>query len=413
MNGKYMIFEIPEEINYIISTLEQSGYEAWLAGGCVRDFCMGIKPKDYDICTSARPEQITPLFGKTINTGIKHGTITVRINNFSVEVTTFRVDAGYTDHRRPDFVIYTGLLTEDLKRRDFTINAMAYHPSRGLVDPYNGQKDLTGKVIRTVGDPNERFREDALRMLRAIRFKARFNFELEQETKKAIQLLAETIQFVSAERILSEINEILLSPRPEAFMSLFDLGLMPYIFKLPVPSMPDMKYFGKLNNKLSLRWAALLWQMGFDNKDVEKVCHDFKMSTLLTKEIKGILRILTNPLPVTEYNIRLLMSSANINMIHDSLNILQSYGAFPDRNNKMERIIGEITKNNHCVHISDLAVKGNDLLSLGLSPGKLIGDLMETLFLCVLQIPSLNRKDILLAFARHMLSRFPYEKQSS
>ena len=260
-----MIFDIPEEISYIISTLEHNGFEAWLIGGCVRDFCMGIKPKDYDICTSARPEQIAPLFDKTINTGIEHGTVTVVINSYSVEVTTFRIDSDYTDHRRPDFVIYSGSLTKDLKRRDFSINAMAYHPSRGIMDPYNGRKDIADRIIRTVGDPAERFKEDALRMLRAIRFISRFNFELEHETKNAIQLLANTIQFVSAERILSEINEILLSSNPEAFILLFELGLIPYIIKIPIPSIPDMKLFRKLD-KSSLRWAALLWKMDLPAK---------------------------------------------------------------------------------------------------------------------------------------------------
>jgi len=401
-----MQFNIPEEVNYIISKLEHNGYEAWLVGGCVRDFCMGITPKDYDICTSARPEQIAPLFDKTINTGIKHGTITVLANNYSVEVTTFRVDSIYTDHRRPDFVVYSDLLTEDLKRRDFSFNAMAYHPQREIIDPYNGQKDITDRIIRTVGNPMERFKEDALRMLRAIRFKARFNFEIQQETKKAIQLLAPTIQLVSTERILSEINEILLSSHPEAFISLFDLGLIPYIFKLPIPSIPDMKFFGKLDNKLSLRWSALLWLMGFDNTDVKKICHDFKMSISLMKEISDITGILTSPLPETDYGIRLLMSSVKLDLIYDSLSILKSYGAFTDRIEKIEKSINLILENKHCTHLSDLAVDGYDLLGLGIPPGKLIGELLEMLFICVLQNPSLNRKDVLLDFADIISSGF-------
>lgn len=453
-----MLFDIPAEVNHIIYELEQSGFEAWLVGGCVRDFLMGIIPEDYDICTSAIPEQIAPLFEKTIGTGIKHGTITVIINHYSIEVTTFRVDSNYTDHRRPDSVIFSHSLVEDLKRRDFTMNAIAYHPVKGIIDPYNGQKDIADKIIRTVGDPIERFKEDALRMLRAIRFKARFNLDIHIETKNAIGLLANTIEFVSNERVLAEINKILTSPHPEAFLALFELGLIQYIFPVPIPSIPDMTAFNQLNKKLSLRWSALLRQMGFcykdktcdksaksgmcrmcsqvsmsdkdsmidmggkDNKDnmddmdgkggrcdksdIEKICHKLKMSNTAVKEISTITDILTRPLPYTCYSIRLLMSSIAPHLIFDSLNILRNYELFVPKIKKIENTMRIIIKNKHCIRLSDLALDGNDLIDCGLTPGKPLGQLLEMLFLCVLQKPELNRKDILLDLADRISSKF-------
>ena len=203
---------IPGEAEEIITTLEANGHEAYLVGGCVRDALMGRTPKDYDICTSALPQQVILLFDKTIPTGVNHGTVTVMLRNLPFEVTTFRTDADYTDHRHPDTVLFSGSLLQDLERRDFTINAMAFHPVKGIIDPFDGLDDLRKKLIRTVGEPLKRFREDALRMLRAVRFKARFGFSVHKVVLDAIKELAGTIRFVSRERILSEINGILLSP---------------------------------------------------------------------------------------------------------------------------------------------------------------------------------------------------------
>lgn len=401
-----MLIDIPTEINHIITKLEQNSFEAWLVGGCVRDYLMGITPKDYDICTSAQPEQIISLFNKTISTGIKYGTITVLIGNCSVEVTTFRADSDYTDHRRPNNVIYSRSLAEDLKRRDFTINAIAYNPVRGIKDPHNGQKDISDRIIRTVGDPTIRFYEDALRMLRAIRFKARFNYDIHIETKSAIESLAQTIKFVSYERILTELNEILSSTHPEAFIALYKLGLINFIFPLPILSMPDMKPFNQLEEKLSVRWAALLWQMGFCiNGNIEKICRNFKMSNAMTKEIAVISDILNRPLPYSCYNIRLLMASTSLNSIQSGLTILRTYNFYTAEINYIEKTMKLIIENKHCISLSNLAIDGNDLIAFGFKPGKQLGEFLEILFLCVLQNPFINHKDILLTFAGYITSK--------
>ena len=195
---------LPHYITDIIGTLEKAGYEAYVVGGCVRDALLELKPKDYDIATNALPETVLQLFSHTIPTGLKHGTVTV-VSEQLVEITTYRTDSQYTDHRHPDAVSFVRSIKEDLARRDFTINAMAYHPQRGLYDPFDGQTDLKNGIIRCVGDPLRRFEEDALRMLRAHRFAARYHFQIEQSTKQAMEQKASLISCVSVERIRKEV----------------------------------------------------------------------------------------------------------------------------------------------------------------------------------------------------------------
>ncbi|MBQ5360668.1 MAG: CCA tRNA nucleotidyltransferase, partial [Lachnospiraceae bacterium] len=206
---------IPENASRIIDVIQQAGYEAYVVGGCVRDSVMGRKPNDWDITTSALPTDVKALFKRTVDTGLKHGTVTVLMGGESFEVTTYRIDGEYGDGRHPDQVTFTASLEEDLKRRDFTINAMAYNYTAGLVDLFDGREDLRRKCIRAVGDPEKRFSEDALRILRAVRFAAQFGFGIEPETAGAIRELAPTLQKVSAERIRDELNKLLVSDHPE------------------------------------------------------------------------------------------------------------------------------------------------------------------------------------------------------
>ena len=195
------MIEAPISVIKIIETLEQTGYEAYAVGGCVRDSLLGRTPSDWDITTSARPEQVKALFSHTIDTGIQHGTVTVMLEHVGYEVTTYRIDGEYEDNRHPKEVIFTSLLTEDLKRRDFTINAMAWNPQKGMIDEFGGMADLEEGIIRCVGSPEERFSEDALRMMRAVRFSAQLGYEIEPATKAAIRKLAPNLRSVSAERI--------------------------------------------------------------------------------------------------------------------------------------------------------------------------------------------------------------------
>ena len=220
-----MKIQLPEKVNTIIKTLQAHGYEAYAVGGCVRDSILGRIPDDWDITTSATPQETKALFHRTFDTGIEHGTITVLIEKDAFEVTTYRVDGEYEDSRHPKEVTFTRCLKEDLLRRDFTINAMAYNDTEGLVDIFGGIEDLEKKVIRCVGNARERFGEDALRIMRAVRFAAQLGFEIEEDTKAGIIELAPTLANISAERIQVELIKMMVSPNPTLLRKAYELGI--------------------------------------------------------------------------------------------------------------------------------------------------------------------------------------------
>lgn len=222
--------QLPDKVNRIIGMLYKAGYEAFAVGGCVRDMLLGKEPHDFDITTNASPLQVKELFRKTIDTGIEHGTVTVMLDGEGFEVTTYRVDGEYEDNRHPKEVIFTTNLELDLQRRDFTINAMAYNDVVGLVDIFGGQEDLDKGVIRCVGNAVERFNEDALRILRGVRFCAQLNFEIEDKTMQAMRTLAHNLKNISAERIKTELDKILLSDNCDRFVLMSELGINKVIF---------------------------------------------------------------------------------------------------------------------------------------------------------------------------------------
>ena len=265
--------DIPKEVKRILEILEDNGFEAFAVGGCVRDSVLGRKPMDWDITTSALPMQVKDIFRKTIDTGLEHGTVTVRMNHQSFEVTTYRIDGAYNDARHPESVEFTSNLVEDLKRRDFTINAMAYNPSVGIVDAFGGIKDLEDGIIKCVGVASERFSEDALRILRAVRFSAQLGFEIEDETAKAIREMASTLEKISAERIHVEIEKLIMSDNPSKLIDAYNLN----ITKVVLPEFDAMinceqntpyhiynvgehtvKVMENIEPTKVLRWAALL-----------------------------------------------------------------------------------------------------------------------------------------------------------
>ena len=220
-----MKIDLPEKVSRRIREIEDAGFEAYAVGGCVRDFLLSREPKDWDITTDALPKDIKKIFRRTVDTGIAHGTVTVLLGKEQFEVTTFRIDGKYSDGRHPDKVEFTPNLEEDLKRRDFTINALAYNPEKGIIDLFGGMEDLKNKTIRAVGVPEERFGEDALRILRAFRFSAQLEFNIEEDTRKAASDLADTLKKISAERIRDELTKLLTSDHPEKFRELYDNGI--------------------------------------------------------------------------------------------------------------------------------------------------------------------------------------------
>lgn len=217
--------QLPEKVKFIIDTIMEAGCEAYAVGGCIRDFILGREAADWDITTSASPLLVKELFRHTIDTGIKHGTVTVMLGKEGFEVTTYRVDGKYEDGRHPESVTFTASLKEDLKRRDFTINAMAYNEQSGLVDEFGGLQDIENKIIRCVGDAGERFTEDALRMMRAVRFSAQLGYEIEEKTSAAISKLAERLRLISAERIAVELTKLAVSPHPEKLRTAWETGI--------------------------------------------------------------------------------------------------------------------------------------------------------------------------------------------
>ena len=230
--------DMPKELEFIISEIEKHGFEAFIVGGCVRDVLLNKKPQDWDITTNAKPEEIKKIFKRTVDTGIEHGTVSVLISKTAYEVTTYRIDGKYLDGRHPDKVEFSPLLDEDLKRRDFTINAMAYSKRSGIVDLFEGREDLNKGLIRCVGVARERFSEDALRILRAIRFSACLGFEIEEETKKAILEIAPNLLKVSKERVWVELNKTLLSSNVEKIALIFDYELGKYICPKSISGLP-------------------------------------------------------------------------------------------------------------------------------------------------------------------------------
>ena len=219
------MIELPERVKEILDTIMEAGYEAYAVGGCIRDSILGRKPNDWDITTSASPYEIKELFRRTVDTGIQHGTVTVMMDKEGFEVTTYRIDGDYKDGRHPSEVTFTASLKEDLRRRDFTINAMAYNEQNGLVDIFGGMQDIADGVIRCVGEPRERFSEDALRIMRAVRFSAQLGYQIEEKTKAAIEELAPTLKKISAERIQVELVKLVTSKHPEELLTAYETGI--------------------------------------------------------------------------------------------------------------------------------------------------------------------------------------------
>lgn len=395
-----MISKIPDEVLKIITVLENAGHKAFIVGGCMRDLLLGFEPKDFDICTSAHPEQVLNLFSKSIPTGLKYGTVTVIVNDIPFEITTFRIESDYTDHRHPDNVKYSDSLAEDLNRRDFTINAIAFHPAKGIIDPFNGIKDLNNKIIRTVGNPKDRFKEDALRMLRAIRFQARFGFTIDSETFSAIELMSKNIRDISRERILDELNGILLAPFPEAFENLFKTGLYNNIFPVSFSVLSDLKPLRELSNELIARWSALLWLLGIrDIEDIRVICSILKMSNKLKGGILKTSKLLNASLPKNSFTLRKALATTGYDIFVHYLSIMKTLGNSKKNVIEIEETVKEIISKKNCINLSKMAVSGGDLIEAGFKQGKELGVILETLFICVLQKPELNRKDILISVA--------------
>lgn len=401
-----MKINLPPKVRYIINKIYQNNYEAYIVGGCVRDAILGFEPNDYDITTSASPNTIQEIFKdfKCIETGIEHGTVSVVIEDEIFEITTYRIEGEYKDHRRPDKVDFTDRLEEDLKRRDFTINAMAYNEKKGLIDLFGGKEDLNNKIIKTVGNPYDRFNEDGLRMIRAIRFSSKLNFTIEKETLKAIYDKSFIINNISLERITDEFTKIILSDKPENIKYLFETKLLKYLNISNEDNIDKLTQFyneiiilNKINKNLEKRLALLDYIIEKNNINCKSFCNELIYSKKIIKNHNIILTLLKN-IEIDHLNkveIKKILSGVDRNLLEEYLDISR---IIYDKEKKVDEIIdilSEIEENNECYIIKNLKVNGRDIMSLGYK-NKEVGEVLNYLLEIVIEDYTLNKKDVLI-----------------
>ena len=443
-----MEIHIPTGARKIIARLGQHGYEAYIVGGCVRDSLMGKSPSDWDICTSARAEEMMALFEdkRVIPTGIQHGTLTILAEDGAYEVTTFRIDGEYLDHRHPKSVAFTRELAEDLSRRDFTINAMAWHPERGLIDLFGGVEDLRDRLVRAVGDPVQRFNEDGLRMLRMVRFATVLDFDYDPATYDAVRKQGHLLQYISKERIQVELNKILLAAHPaRGLEDLYTLGMYPYIIPLMCHTVGfaqrgghhfldvfehSLLAVGVITPELVLRLTMLLHDIGkpfvwdsseslsydrFDDhaavsaKLAGKILRDLKYDNATRKDVVELIAhhndiLLPDPVNVRralarlgEVQTRRLVQGKGADLIARDLagereKILALFAEISD-------VIDEVVARGDCTSVKALAIGGQDMMALGLS-GRAIGQMLNAALELVLEKPEMNTRETLLNWVR-------------
>lgn len=396
---------LPEDVLYILKTLNQAGYEAYIVGGCVRDTLLHTLPKDWDITTSAQPEETKRLFSHTFDTGIQHGTVTVVLNHVNYEVTTYRIEGDYADCRHPSNVSFTKNLQEDLLRRDFTMNAIAYHPEEGYQDFFHGMEDIQSKTIRGVGEPALRFQEDALRMLRCVRFAAQLGFTVETETYTALCENKALIQKISVERIHDELQKLWLCAYDEKMPLLWESGLLAQIDPLLSERLMQrgIDYIASLRNTPKnpiLRWAIIL--QDYTAQEARIFLKKFKFDNDSLKQICLLLENLNEELPVEGYPLRALAGKLGVDAIRQMMTlqeILRPTSSFSQTAQRLEKILAD----GDCLTLKQLALNGQMLMELGVPKGKELGRILAALLDLVQQNPQWNQKEFLLEKAKELM----------
>lgn len=440
--------KMPGKVNKIIGVLQEAGFEAYAVGGCIRDSLLGRTPNDWDITTSAKPMEVKALFSHTIDTGIQHGTVTILLDREGFEVTTYRIDGEYEDGRHPKEVSFTGSLEEDLKRRDFTINALAYNETAGLIDIFEGQKDLKDGIIRCVGNAEERFTEDALRMLRAIRFSAQLGYRIEENTLAAIHKLAGNLEKISAERIQTELLKLMVSPHPDYLRTAYECGVTKVFFPefdlametpqnhphhcynvgehilhslIEVPADKVLRLTMLLHDIAKPQCLTvdekgithfhgheemgaemsrvILRRLRMDNDTTDKVCrlvrfHDYGNGVAPDRRI---VRRAVNKIGEDLFDDFILVKKADLlaqsmYLREEKLSNLAAWDA----------CYREIREAEECVSLRTLAVNGRDLIAAGLQPGRELGNILKQLLDEVLETPEKNEKDYLVSRAKEL-----------
>lgn len=452
-----MEFKVPEKVQYIIDTLISNGFEAYAVGGCVRDMILGKNPEDWDITTSAKPHEVKKIFRRTVDTGIVHGTVTVLLDKDHFEVTTYRLDGIYEDNRHPKEVSFTGDIKEDLKRRDFTINAMAYNHKDGIIDLFGGMEDLQNRLIRCVGNAYERFDEDALRILRAVRFSAQLDFHIEEQTKEAIRSKAKLLENISAERIRTELTKLLVSDHPDRLRLLYELGIsrviLPEFDKMMETEQNNIHHAYNVgehtirtvsvvggtvsegrfspHERCILRWTMLLHDIekpstitvGKDGQNhfyghqekgantARRILRNLKFDNETLDAVVHLVRWHDYRFTLTPLGIR--RAAAKIGKEYMELLFEINYADTSGKNPKIKqekcnqleeakRLYREMISKNECVSLKDLKISGKDLIAAGFEPGKEMGIILKRLLDAVIENPSLNNKETLLNMAISM-----------
>ncbi len=419
--------ELPEDVRYIIGAFEKAGFEAFAVGGCIRDSLLSRKPEDWDITTSARPEEIKSIFGRTVDTGIKHGTVTVLIKHSlsefnpdkyelrPYEVTTYRVDGEYKDGRHPEKVSFSPSLKEDLRRRDFTVNAMAYNDTKGLVDEFDGLSDMEAGIIRCVGDPDERFSEDALRILRAVRFEAQLGFGIEEQTAGAIRGHAANLSLVSKERIQAELSKLICSSHPERVAELWRLCMAEHICRGFSELSPEI--FAELSeasggfSELPLRdkykrYAILL--SGQEPSRAQSILRELRLDNDTIAKAVFLVKELFVPIKSDSYDIKLRMQPVTRELFSELIGLKELFAGTkqykelcgPEDIKSVRSIFERIVRRDEPVYLKELIVKGSDLIKAGMEPGEEVGSLLRLMHDDVLRHPEHN--SILFLFSRYL-----------
>lgn len=383
--------KIIEEVGYIIDKLESGGHEAYTVGGCVRDSLLGKEPEDWDICTSAVPEQTIKLFENhhIIETGLSHGTVTLMLNHKPFEITTYRTDGVYTDNRRPDSVEFVTSLKEDLARRDFTVNAMAYNPKEGIADFFGGADDLKHKIIRCVGNADKRFKEDALRIMRALRFSSVLGFSIESETSAAIYTNKELLRNISSERISAELNK-LITGRDAGSVMLEYAAVINGI----IPELNTSESVDGVPADVVLRLAMMLKQSGADTAKAALARLKYDNRTI-TQVSELILYHNTEILPQRKH-IKKLLNKIGEQRFRQLIEIKRA-GA------ELSALLDEIIERRECYSLKDLSVSGRDLIAAGVPEGLKVGVILNRLLKMVIEETAENNKEVLLKIAENLM----------
>jgi len=385
------MLKIPPKIEYVLTELEKNGYEAYIVGGCVRDSLLGLAPHDYDVTTSAKPEEVISVFERTVPTGIKHGTVTVLVENEPVEVTTFRTEGEYTDSRRPDRVEFVTDIESDLSRRDFTVNAMAYNHSTGLKDYFGGVNDLNEKILRAVGDPYKRFSEDALRILRLFRFASQLEFKIEEKTYEAALDLAHNLENISSERIFVELIKAVTGKNPTAIAPLLEGGGLDFLGFSKLMNFEELKSFSDNENLCLCAFLFATCQKPLDT--LKKL----KCSNSQYRYCENFLKLAKSPLPESKADIKNALAKTERTAVCHWLLYLENSADV----SLLKKMLREIIENNEPYLISHLEIDGKALRELGFS-GKQIGEKLEALRSAVVVSPELNTKEKLKELAKNI-----------